>query len=154
MIYDKLENLGNYSSLFPEVMDYLGKILPQLDGSSADGKTVLIEDKLFFTVQRYDSMPVSERKVEIHREFIDLQMLLDGTEYIYYTAVDDLSCASPYDPDKDCGFYNIGEEKLTALFMKPGSFALFLPEEGHLPCCGDGSAVVKVVVKIHRSLLV
>ena len=45
------------------------------------------------------------------------------------------------------------EKKVTLLPLEPGNFAIFFPEEGHMPGCGNKSSVVKIVVKIHKSLL-
>ena len=153
MIYELLNNLGQYKILTAEAMKLLTTRLPELDASMPNGKEVLTEDKLFILIQRYNSRPADAAKFETHSNFIDLQMLLDGEEKIYYAPATELSCTSAYDPDADYALYKADLEHSAGLTLKPGNFAIFLPEEAHLPGCGNGGAVVKAVVKIHKSLL-
>ena len=152
MIFDTLKNLPAYRNLAPQAVELLLEALPGFSADSPNGKTVLIEDKLFILIQRYESFPPAEGNYEVHRNFVDLQMLLDGKEEIYYTGNDTLECTKPYDAEKDFAMYAVDENK-TILTMEPGNFAIFLPEEKHLPGRGDGSKVVKAVIKIHRSLI-
>ena len=57
----------------------------------------------------------------------------------------------PYDDGKDIAFYRAAEGNSVTVTLEPGKFAVFFPEEGHMPglsCAGAGREVVKVVVKI------
>lgn len=153
MIYDTLKNLGNSLPLAPEAIKLLQKALPEFTADSPTGKTVLLEDKLFILVQRYATRAFAESKVETHASFADLQMLLAGREEIGYAPVEKLKILTPYQSEKDCALFAADEQAVTMLPLVPGNFAIFFPGEGHMPCCGDGSDVVKVVIKIHKSLL-
>ena len=153
MIYDTLNNLGKYLPVAPEAVKALSEALPEYSADSPSGKTVLIEDKLFILVQRYATRSFEESKVETHSEFADLQMLSAGSEYIGYAQVDQLEVLTPYQADGDYALFAAEEKKVTLLPLEPGNFAFFFPEEGHMPGCGDKSEVVKIVVKIHKSLL-
>ena len=153
MIYDTLNNLGSYLPLAPEAVKLLSKVLPDFSADSPNGKTVLIEGKLFILVQRYTTRSFAESKIETHSDFADLQMLLAGKEYIGYAAVDRLEVLTPYQLQDDYALFAAEEKKVTLLKLEPGNFAIFFPEEGHMPGCGDKDSVVKVVVKIHKSLL-
>ena len=152
MICDTLNNLGNYQALAPEAMEVLLKALPEYTADSPNGKNVLIEDKLFILVQRYTTGPFAESKVETHSDFADLQMLLAGEENIGYAPVDALENITPYQPSGDYALYAANKEQVTLLPLKPGNFTIFFPEEGHMPGCGNGCEVVKLIVKIHKSL--
>lgn len=152
MIYDTLTDLGNYRALAPEATDILLKVLPEYSASSPTGKTVLIEDKLFIIIQRYSTRSFAESKVETHSDFADLQMLLSGAENIGYAPVDQLENLTPYQASDDYALYAATEEQVTFLPLKPGNFTIFFPEEGHMPGCGNGEEVVKLIVKIHKSL--
>ena len=154
MIYDLVENLKCYKGIAPEAVEALAAALGKLDKDSPTGKTVVIPDKLFILVQRYATGAVSEGKLEIHKNFADLQMLLSGNEFIGYAPVKESSCLVPYDGEGDYALYRAETDDLLLLALKPGNFSIFLPEEGHMPGRGDGQEVVKVVVKIHKSLLI
>jgi len=151
MIFDHVDNLKNYSALAPEAIELLIPALAELSADTPNGKTILIEDKLFILIQRYDTHPLAEGKFETHSNFADLQMLLSGNEEIYYTGDENLECVSPYDEKNDYALYAQNGAS-TPLALKPGNFAIFLPEEKHLPGRGYTSPVVKAVIKIHRSL--
>ena len=55
MIFDNVENLKNYAALAPEAIKLMIPALAALPADPPNGKTVLIEDKLFLLVQRYDT---------------------------------------------------------------------------------------------------
>ncbi len=154
MIFDSLENLKCYRGIAPEAVALLVDALAGLNSDAPTGKTVLIPDKLFILVQRYATGAVADGKLEIHKNFADLQMLLSGNELIGYAPVKDAACLTPYDGEGDYALYRAEADELLLAALKPGNFTIFLPEEGHMPGRGDGSNVVKVVVKIHKSLLV
>ena len=153
MIYDTLDNLGQYSGIAPEAVAMLLKKLPEFSAASPAGKTVLIENKLFILIQHNVTRPASDGKIETHNDFADLQMLLDGSELIGYAPTAGLETLVPYQPEADYTLYAADPTVTSLLPLKPGNFAIFLPEEGHMPGCGDGTPVVKAVIKIHKSLL-
>lgn len=153
MIYETLKNLSVYSAMAPEAVKLLAEKLPQLNGETPNGKIVLIEDKLFILIQRYNTRSFEESKVETHGNFADLQMLLAGREEIGYADVAGLPCLSEYNAEGDYALFEAQKEQMTFMTLNPGNFTIFLPGEGHMPGCGDGSAVVKAVIKIHKSLL-
>ena len=153
MIYDSLDNLAKYAHLAPEAVEILLKKLPEFTPDSPKGKSVLIEDKLFVIVQRYATKDVAESKVETHANFADLQMLLAGNEKIGFAPVEKLEVLCPYQEQGDCTLYAVNPENAVFLPLEPGNFTIFFPEEGHIPGCGNGAEVVKIVVKIHKTLL-
>lgn len=154
MIYDTLDALKQYSGMAPEAVKILAERLPALTPDAPGGKEVLIEDKLFILIQRYETHEPFADKLETHSNFADLQMLIDGEETIYYAPVAELPCTSAYDAAGDYALYQADMDTATALTLKPGNFTIFLPEEGHMPGCGNGKPVVKAVIKIHKSLFV
>jgi YhcH/YjgK/YiaL family protein len=60
-----------------------------------------------------------------------------------------------YDEKTDCQFYAPAEAD-ALLMMKDGLFTFLFPADGHKPLVSDGTNhhVHKVIVKIHKSLLV
>lgn len=153
MIYDTLDNLVQYSGIAPDAVAALLKSLPEFSADSPAGKTVLIENKLFVLIQHNITRPAEDGKIETHADFADLQMVLSGEERIGYASVTGLENVTPYNKEGDYALYDFAAEKTVLLPLYPGNFAIFLPEEGHMPGRGNGSNVVKAVVKIHKSLL-
>ena len=154
MIFDSVKNLRNYCKLSPEAWELIAENVAMLDENTPTGKTVLIPEKLFVLIQRYASRKIDEVvTLETHNEFADLQLLISGKEVIYYAATAAAQCTSPYDEKNDYALYSIDKSQTIPLKMQAGDFAVFLPQEGHMPGTGDGESVVKAVIKIHRTLL-
>ena len=71
--------------------------------------------------------------IEAHRAYIDLQVLIDGEERIYYADVDTLKPETPYDAEKDIAFYEYAEGSPYVDYIK-GEAIILYPRDGHLPC--------------------
>ena len=152
MIYDRLENLPAYTALAPEVMpeiiEFLGKCG---EGKIAEGRHELNGDKLFVNVQSYATKTFNPDMLEYHQNYVDVQLLLAGSETLYYEPAGTAE-VTPYNAESDCGFNKVPASALP-LKLEVGNFVLLLPGEGHLPGIGDGSSVIKAVVKISTELL-
>ena len=152
MIFDRLENLPAYTSLAPEVMPKIVEFLGKCGaGEIAEGRHELDGDKLYVNVQSYSTKTFNPDMLEYHKKYIDVQILLAGSETLYYEPAGTAE-VTPYNAENDCGFNKVPASALP-LKLEVGNFVLLLPEEGHLPGVGDGSAVVKAVVKISTELM-
>ncbi|KHN90644.1 hypothetical protein BSK71_15445 [Pectobacterium actinidiae] len=94
------------------------------------------------------------RKAETHRENIDVQFVISGTEILEYQPV--LS-RQPDDahPDQDNDFYHgkTGNEK--SLILHSGDFVVLFPWDIHTPLCQieETQPVRKVVAKVPLELI-
>ena len=69
-----------------------------------------------------------------------IQLLLSGEESIVCRSVAGLKETVPYNAEKDIAFYRLAIEQSVPLTLVPGNFAVFFPEEGHMPgvsCAGE-----------------
>ena len=100
-------------------------------------------------VQEVELKPLSERKLEAHRRFIDIQAPITGPEAIGLAEMDEAARALPFDVEND---YVLYAGKSTPVTLRPGEFAiLFPPACAHAPCCiapGGPDRIKKVVVKV------
>ena len=152
MIYDKLDNLDLYAGLFPGVWQKINEFFSAGTVPELGRHDLLPDGKLYVNVQKYAPHLYDEEKVEYHRDYIDIQLLLLGEEKIIYTPINGLEEAIPYDAEKDYGMDRMAEGKGTVLDMNVGNFVIFFPGEGHEPCVGDpDSEVIKAVVKIRAN---
>ena len=152
MIFDRLENLPAYTSLAPEVMPKIVEFLGKCGaGEIAEGRHELDGDKLYVNVQSYSTKNFNPDMLEYHKKYVEVQILLAGSETLYYEPAGTAE-VTPYNAESDCGFNKVPASALP-LKLEVGNFVLLLPEEGHLPGVGDGSAVVKAVVKISTELM-
>jgi YhcH/YjgK/YiaL family protein len=132
----------------PEIIEFLGKCG---EGKIAEGRHELNGDKLFVNVQSYATKIFNPDMLEYHQNYVDVQLLLAGSETLYYEPAGTAE-VTPYNAESDCGFNKVPASALP-LKLEVGNFVLLLPGEGHLPGIGDGSSVIKAVVKISTELL-
>ncbi len=152
MIYAHISDVKNYSGIGDAMSWALSQLASPRIKELPVGKTDLIPGKAWFTIQEPETKPSGEVPYEAHREFIDVQMTLDGEELIGYAPVVRLAATGDYDEDEDIQYF---EGKGLLLDCRDGMFAIFFPEDAHQPCVApkNPGKVKKVVVKIHRSLL-
>lgn len=130
MILDTLDNLKMYTGLnplFPKVVEFI----QSHDLSSMPlGKTDIIGDELYVTIA--DAQPKSQEEavVESHRQMIDIQIPLSGTETHGFAPLSSLEEAT-YQEQDDISFYTRPPQ--TFLSVCPGEFVIFFPHDGHAP---------------------
>ena len=102
---------------------------------------------LYYIIQGYTTKDRAEARFEAHREYIDIQAVLDGAESIGWAPADTLEVTEPYTPDV-C-FYR-DPDVYTELRLSKGMFAIFYPNDAHKPCYDyqEKGLCLKVVVKV------
>lgn len=148
MILDTLGNASTYEKLhssFSRAFAWLASY----DPTTPDGRYVIGDDSLIAIVQRYDTAPAESKKWETHRVHGDIQYLVEGAERIGYAERDTLAVKTPYNPEKDAEFYQAPTDSSTLLELNAGSFAIFLPRDGHQPgvMIDQPAPIHKVVIK-------
>ncbi len=130
--------------------------LSTLSPSDPDATLDWIPDKqMFVMIQGYTTETRDTCRFEAHRRYIDIQLMLDGEEIIEIAPVSALTPDTPFDPDRDLGFFKTPESPCTRLVLRPGDFAVFFPDDAHMPkvCVHAPAPLRKAVVKIDISLL-
>lgn len=140
------EKFSGLHPLFPKAFEFLKR--PDL-AELQPGRYDIDGDRCWASVMEVDLGPISERKLEAHRKYIDIQAPLTGAECIGIAKMSAEAQALPFDEEKDFVLYG-GESK--PLVLEPGEFAVFFPPlDAHAPCCetvGGPGRIKKVVVKI------
>ncbi len=145
MIVDKLENLDKYISLnplFAQAVEYLKST--DLNAVEPGTKVELKGNDLRVNFAQTKPKTKDQAKLETHRDFIDIQIPLSGTEVMGYTPAADLPKAE-YNAEKDITFFEGLAESYIP--VKPGMFAIFFPQDGHAPGVTE-TGVKKVIVKV------
>jgi YhcH/YjgK/YiaL family protein len=148
MIYDKIDNLAIYAVISSELrlgLEYLRQLTP-------DVKTGVYELSpcVKAIVSEYQTKPENENGYEAHRDWIDIQYLLQGTEIVRCLPLEYLKETTPYDPDKDAAFFEENGLKGQELLLGNRYFTILFPHDGHMPCLSSDhpATVKKVVVKV------
>ena len=135
-----------------EVCDYLNTLdLNGLENGRHD-----INDQIYMNVMEPETAESSRKKAELHHEYLDVQVLIRGTENIEVGAnYPDLSKYESYNEADDYQLCEDIDDKFTVT-MKPKMFAVFYPYEPHKPCCvvnGKTEKIKKLVVKVPVKLI-
>lgn len=148
MIFDDITNIKNYVEIDEKIADFIL-------GLSADtpaGRIYLSDDGLTYAnVDEYKTKLHENCKLEAHKKYIDIQLLLSGVEELDYTSLDGLTVSEPYDESRDIMFFASTDRVLNKVVLESGKFVLLYPHEAHQPQMAYKnvpSGVKKVVVKI------
>ena len=109
------------------------------------GKYVVNED-FYYTVQEYCTKPESECKTESHRQYIDIQYIVAGSENMKISDISRLERISEYDPKKDIMFWK-PEQNAARVELTKGSMIVLYPNNAHMGCVmKDEQCLVRKVV--------
>ena len=147
MILDSLKNKAQYAALHPRFQQVFDFIDNNDVASLPCGRHDIDGDNIYVVVQEWDLRELKEARLELHRKYIDIQMLLSGPNEVFGWS-EKKDCLTPeadFDEAKDVQFftdtpqcfYSVGE----------GQFSILFPEDGHAPMLGEGH-VKKCIFKI------
>lgn len=147
MIFDHIDNIGNYIGISKNLDDAIFLIQNQKLETTELGKVVIREDQLFYLVQSYETKPFEKANLEAHLKYIDLQLMVEGDEMMAYGNIHALQLQTPYNESSDAHFFGGDVQKI---HVKKDFFAIFFPNDGHQPGLTQDvpQSVKKVVVKI------
>ena len=115
------------------------------------GKEVVIDgERVFARVIEGSSKPLADCLFETHRLYIDIQVIVTGTEIQHWAPLKELTqVKKPYNFDSDVVFFEDPERSIP-IELREGDMAIYWPADGHKPGCAvDAPAPVKkVVVKV------
>lgn len=118
------------------------------------GRFELQGDDIFATLMDASTKPKEEVRPESHKEYIDVQYVVSGTEKLGF--VNDTGKYQPVEHPEGSDVYFYGEvDKESFVVSTPGCFSIFFPEDIHRPCVCEGQPenIRKVVVKIRVTAL-
>mgnify|MGYP002712053916 CR=1 FL=1 len=146
MILARLADCDRYAALHP-LFARAFEFLRNTDLSTlAPGKHDVQGEQIFAIVEARAGRTRAEAKLECHRRYIDIQLVLDGVDEMgWKPRAECIDPATDYDAARDIRFFNDAPSSWIA--TPPGSFCLFFPDDAHAPLVGAG-LIRKVVMKI------
>jgi YhcH/YjgK/YiaL family protein len=148
MILAKLTEADRYAGLHP-LFAQAFEFLRNTDLKTlTPGKHAIRGERLFAIVEACAGRTRAEAKLECHRRYIDIQLVLEGVDEMGWRALD--ACVEPatdYDAARDIHFFD--DAPCSWIATPPGSFCVFFPEDTHAPLVSTGM-IRKVVVKVER----
>ena len=149
MIYDIFERAGTCFAESDPVHKALG-FAKNFDLLQADGRYEIDGDRIYANVMSYETKAAEELTFEAHRKYIDIQILLEGEEFLDVSHREDLEVDTPYSEEGDAALFKASEQD-ASVRLEPGKFAVLYPADIHRPgrMTASGSRPVrKVVIKV------
>ncbi len=145
MIVGTKDTIGTYKGI-NERIDMAIDFILNLDPNIEVGRYDLDGDNVFAKVMYADSTSLDDITFEAHRRYLDLQYIVEGSEYMGYAPLAECTTLREYSEEKDCGYYK-GDANI--IKVNAGSFYLAHPFDAHAPGKGyEKNTFKKVVVKI------
>lgn len=148
MIYDKIDNLEIYAGISEDIrlgIEWLRDVNPDIEKGVYE-----LSPRVKAIVSEYTTKEVNENGYEAHKEYIDIQYLLKGNEKICCLPLEYLKETKAYKAEIDAAFYEGNNVKPQEFLIGNGYFAVFYPQDGHMPCLWVEKPVEvkKVVIKV------
>ena len=153
MIIDSMREFGRYAKLAPETWKKLSAFFNSISGTVPEpGSHLLDGEKLKVNIVHTQTSPRENGKYEVHRQYVDIHVPIRGTETIICRCNSDgLKQIGSFDTANDYVLFE--PECGLDCFLEPGYFLMLYPGEVHHVLTGDGSPIIKAIVKIDISLL-
>lgn len=146
MIVSNLQNSERIESLHPlfkQLFDYV-KTHDLLHTEC--GRIELAGDDLFINNVNPTCVSASDQVLEVHRDYIDVHILLEGKERIGWKAIEDVTdLKQAYQKEGDCALYS--DTPTSFVDLLPGQFLIAFPEDPHAPVIGEGK-IRKLIGKV------
>lgn len=146
MILDALAQADRYLNLHP-LFARAFEFLRDTDWMTLEpGVHPIQDEQMFAIVEACPGRTRMEAKLECHRRYIDIQLVLEGIDEMGWKPLTEcLEPATEYDAARDIRFFN--DVPSSWIATPPGSFCLFFPDDAHAPLVSK-ALIRKVVVKI------
>lgn len=111
------------------------------------GRIELDGDRLFINNSLVEQPKTeAEQVLEAHRQYLDIHVLLSGSERIGWKSLE--ACGAPSSPYNEADDYLlVAEPADTYVDLRPGDFLIVYPEDAHAPIIGT-APIRKLVVKV------
>lgn len=149
MLTGNIHQLHLVPYLPAELRDAIEYVKQHITDETPLGKHEIRGEEVFVMIFNDSTEPQSERRAEFHARYLDIQIVLNGTEGMAFSNLPAPKVDTDWLADKDIAFLPYGEQEKT-IVMYAGDFVAFYPGEVHKPLCavGEPANVRKAVVKI------
>lgn len=151
MIVDRIERFQQYTRSVPDIYEVM-KFAEKVKKENIPVGKYPIQNG-FVLVQEGQTRKFEEADFEVHRKYLDIQILVSGTEYVEYADIKDLTTKVAFDEEKDLELMDGAGCKIQ---IKPDMFYVLYPSDGHKPCCHEeiSTNYKKVLAKIKIDKLI
>ncbi len=147
MIFGNLNNLEEYSFLEEQVKACFAYAKTHELAEFERGSHEIDGDRLFVNIAEYETVEAEERFWEAHRDYLDVHLMLDGTEQIDLNFIQNMK-QKEYRPEGD--FLPLDGEKNSSVILTDGDFLVCYPCDAHRTAVAvkESTEVKKAIFKV------
>lgn len=144
MIVCPFNDLKRYAAAIPGLEEAMEVMAAVTDFTP---RTIPLSGTNRVIIQAYNTKLPAEGRPEAHREYLDIQYVVQGEECVGWADVNTLTPDGDFNTDSDIGFYT-GHVDL--MRIGAGHCYVVYPEDAHMPgmAVAEPKACVKMVVKL------
>lgn len=128
-----------------EALDYI----KNLDKSTLTPGKHEVNDEFFYNYMEYEAKEPTDSIFEAHKNYVDVQYIVDGQERVDVSFEEYMELDTPYDVEKDIMFFKNPQESFSRI-LGADEYIIVLPHELHKPGqkVGQNGNVKKIVGKV------
>lgn len=151
MIYDKLANIGRYKGMHANLDKAIAYIYEKKYLINHVGKNEILGEELYFNCPDSPTTKVlSFGKLEAHKKYIDIHIVIEGKETIAYTDIS--KCENIEDYNEADDYYLMDGKFDTKFLMDNTNFYIVFPDEPHLAVLASDDEPMKIKKVIFKVL--
>ncbi len=149
MIIDNIKNAHKYYSVHP-LFKKAFEALSEITTDTSDERITVDGKNIFINLSTYTNKNVDDCLFESHKDYIDIQFVISGSEIIDVCETTGLKTTEDRLETDDIAFYE-NTDVFSSAYLEEGIFVVLFPGEAHRPCVapdGKGIKTKKAVAKI------
>lgn len=134
MIYGNIEQRGSYQFLDEKVLACFDYVKNHDMLQMKPGMYEIDGERFYVNLSEYTTTVRGERFWEAHRRYLDVHVMLKGTETIDLGFIEKMQ-QGEYEPDKD--FLPLNGEASATVTLHDGDFLVCVPQDAHMTAIMD-----------------
>ena len=149
MIKNSLKYIKNYLNLSDKIRCGLEYLMQNNLKLLENGRYDISGDDIYVNIQDYNTKPKENGLWEAHRKYIDIQYIIEGSEYIGTGEIENFVTEETYNAERDVEFLKTDKPQ-DFIRMDEGDFMILYPQDVHMPQISFENPVYvkKAVIKI------
>lgn len=144
MIFGNIDNLEEFSYLEKQIMECFAYAKSHDLASYEKGSHEIDGDRLFVNIVEYTTTTPVERFWEAHKNYLDVHVMIHGTEQIDLNFIQNMDVKEFVEKDD---FLPMEGEKNSSVILRDGDFLICYPGDGHRTAVAvDGPEQIKKAI--------
>ncbi|CUO83826.1 YhcH/YjgK/YiaL family protein [Clostridium disporicum] len=147
MIFGNIKDKERYNFIDERILECFKYAIENNLNKFSTGTHEINGDDVFVNVVSYKTTNKADRFWEAHRKYIDVHLMLDGTEKIALNHIDNLE-QKEYEEEGD--FLSLNGEESAVVTLEKGDFLICYPEDAHMTAIkvDESKDIKKAIFKV------